>query len=179
MVIDDVIQLKLFDPEAFLSRLENVYFEEGYLDSYELGNEKHLVQCKDVEEFCALKYDIDRWILNGLHEGEVLLLLGTDSGTGGMGIVPGFSVHDELDILIENGFTPYEALLTGTVNAGIVIDNMGGEGNIGTIQVGNQADLILVAGNPLEDVSTLRSPLGVMSDGRWYPAEFLSKLIQP
>ena len=179
MVIDDVIQLKLFDSESFLARSENIYFEEGYLDSYYLGEEKHQVQCKNVEEFCALKYDIDRWILNGLHEGEVLLLLGTDSGTGGMGIVPGYSIHDELDILVDNGFTPYEALVTGTVNAGIIIENMGGEGNIGTIEVGNQADLILTAGNPLEDVSSLRSPLGVMSDGRWYPAEFLFELIQP
>ncbi|MEJ2004689.1 MAG: amidohydrolase family protein, partial [Cyclobacteriaceae bacterium] len=154
-------------------------FENGYIDTYQQGEEKHQVQCKEVEEFCALKYDIDRWILNGLRNGEVLLLLGTDSGTGGMGIVPGYSIHDELDVLVENGFTPYEALVTGTVNAGIVIENMGGEGNIGTIAVGNQADLILVAGNPLEDVSNLRSPLGVISDGRWYSAEFLSELIQP
>ena len=179
LVIDDVIQLKLFDSESFLARSENIYFEEGYLDSYYLSEEKHQAQCKNMEEFCALKYNIDRWILNGLHEGGVLLLLGTDSGTGGMGIVPGYSIHDELDILVVNGFTPYEALVTGTVNAGIIIENLGGEGNIGTIEVGNQADLILTVGNPLEDVSTLRSPLGVMSDGRWYPAEFLTELIQP
>lgn len=179
MVVDDVIQLKLFEPDAFLSRPENIFFELGYIESYSLGQEKHQVQCKDVEAFCALKYDIDRWILDGLHAGDVLLLLGTDSGTGGMGIVPGFSIHDELNILIENGFTPYEALLTGTVNAGIVIENMGGDGNLGSIQTGNQADLILVDGNPLEDITVLRTPLGVMSDGLWYPKELLLEWLQP
>ena len=73
-----------------------------------------------------------------------MLLLGTDSGTGGMGIVPGYSIHDELHILVENGFTPYDALLTGTVNAAIVVETMIGEGDFGTIEVGKRADLILM-----------------------------------
>ena len=131
-----------------------------------------------VEELCAFKYEIDRWILQGLHAGNVLLLLGTDSGTGGMGIVPGYSIHDELRILVENGFMPYEALKTGTVNAAIVVDRMTGDGNFGTIEVGNRADLILVAGNPLENLEILRTPLGVMAAGKWFSAEILNQLIE-
>ncbi len=107
----------------------------------------------------------------------MILVLGTDAGTGGMGIVPGFSVHDELDILLENGFTPYEALETATVNAALVADRMVVEGDFGTVVVGNRADLLLVEGNPLEDIATLRDPLGVMADGRWYPRSVLRELI--
>ena len=95
-----------------------------------------------------------------------------------MGIVPGFSIQDELRILVENGFTPYDALQTGTVNAARVVDRMNGEGNFGTIEVGNRADLILVRGNPLEDISTIKEPLGVMAAGRWYSAEKLSELLE-
>jgi len=95
-----------------------------------------------------------------------------------MGIVPGFSIQDELRILVENGFTPYEALLTGTMNAARVAQEMTGEGNFETIEVDNRSDLILVRGNPLEDLTVIREPLGVMAAGRWYSAEALAKLIE-
>jgi hypothetical protein len=178
MVVDDVIQLKLFKLDTFLERPETKYQERGYLESLQRGVEKHQVQCRGVESLCAFKYDIDRWVLGRLHEAGILLLLSTDSGTGGMGIVPGFSIHDELRILVENGFTPYEAIATGTVNAAKVVERMNGKGEFGTIVVGNHADLILVRGNPLEDVGNIRDPLGVMASGRWYSSEALSDLIK-
>ena len=178
MVVDDVIQLKLFHSDAFLERQENKFFESGYLESFQCGEEKHQIQCQGVEDICAIKYGIDRWILKGLHDAGILLLLGTDSGTGGMGIVPGYSIHDELRILVENGFSPYEALVTGTVHAAIVVEKMTGDGDFGTIEVGKRADLILVRENPLEDVTTIKEPLGVMAMGRWYPKDILDQMIQ-
>lgn len=178
MVIDDVIQWKLFKPEAFLARPENRYLERGYLESLRCGKEKHQVQFRGMEDLAVLKYGIDRWVLGGLHEAGVLLLLGTDSGTGGMGLVPGHSLHDELRLLVENGFSPYEALVTGTVNAAAVIERMTGEGNFGTIEMGKRADLILVRENPLEDITTIQEPLGVMAAGRWYSQETLAGLIE-
>ena len=178
MVLDDIIQLKIFQPEVFLARDENQYFESGYIEIFQHGVEKHQIQCEGVEVLCDYKYVIDRWILQGLHSGDVLLLLGTDSGTGGMGIVPGYSIHDELRILVENGFTPYEALKTATVNPAIVVERMVGVGNFGTIENGNRADLILVAENPLTDIEILRTPLGVMTRGKWFSAEILNQLIE-
>ena len=177
MVVDDLIQLKLLQPDIFLERPENIFFETGYLEIFQQGKEKHQVILKGIEELANFKYDLDRWVLTGLHDGGVQLLLGTDAGTGGMGIVPGFSVHDELDILVENGFSPYEALLTSTVNAAEVIEKMVGDNNFGTIEVGKRADLILVRGNPLQDVGNIRNPLGVMAAGRWYPEDLLSLMI--
>lgn len=178
LVIDEVIQLKLFQPETFLARQENIYLEAGYLDSFLQGEEKHQVQCRGVEGMCAFKNEIDRWILQNLHGSDVVLLLGTDAGTGGMGITPGFSIHDELRILVENGFTPYEALLTGTVNAANVVQRMTGVGDFGTVEVGKRADLILIRQNPFENIEALRKPLGVMAAGRWYPVETLEELIK-
>ncbi|MEJ2211836.1 MAG: hypothetical protein P8129_22755, partial [Anaerolineae bacterium] len=128
MVIDDIIQWKLFRPAEFLARPENVYQEQGYLDSLRRGEEKHQLQFAGQEGLAAAKYDVDRWLLDGLHRAGVVLLLGTDSGTGGMGLVPGYSIHDELRILVDNGFTPYEAITTGTVNAALVVERMTGEG---------------------------------------------------
>jgi hypothetical protein len=177
MVVDDVIQLKLFELDDFLERPETIYQERGYVEILQRGGEKHQVQCRGIEDLCAVKYSIDRWILSGLHDEGVLLLLGTDSGTGGMGIVPGFSIHVELLILIENGFTPYEALAAGTRDAASVVGNMTGRGDFGTIEVGNRADLILVRVNPFEDITTIQEPLGVMAAGQWFDRNALDLLI--
>jgi hypothetical protein len=179
LVIDDVIQWKLFQPEAFLSRSENRYLPPVYLEQFRHGEEKHQVQFRGIEDLAAFKYDLDRWLLAGLREAGILLLLGSDSGTGGMGIVPGYSIHDELRILVENGFSPYEAIATGTVNAAAVVERMTGDGKFGTIEEGKRADLILVRGNPLEDVTTIEEPLGVMAAGRWYSRETLAEMTEP
>ena len=179
MVLDDIIHWKLFRPDEFLERPENAYQERGYLESFRRGEEKHQVQFHGMEDLAALKYGIDRWLLAGLHDAGVLLLLGTDSGTGGMGIVPGYSIHDELRILVENGFSPYEAIASGTVHAALVVERMTGEGDFGTVEEGKRADLILVRDNPLRDVATIREPLGVMAAGRWYPQETLAEWLGP
>jgi imidazolonepropionase-like amidohydrolase len=55
---------------------------------------------------------------------------------------------------------------------------MTGEGNFGTIEVDNRADLILVRGNQLENLTVIREPLGVIAAGCCYSAEALAKLIE-
>ena len=177
MAVDDVIQSKLFHPEVFLERSENQFLPSPYLESFQCGEEKHQVQFRGMEALAAFKYNVDRWVLTALHKAGVLLVVGTDSGTGGMGIVPGYSIHDELQLLLENGFSPYEAIAASTVNASLVVERMTGDGNFGAIEVGRRADLILVRDNPLEDITTIREPLGVMAAGRWYSQEALAEAI--
>ena len=147
------------------------------MDAFDRGEEKHQQQFKKVEDLAAFKYGLDQALLRALHGAGVPLLLATDCGTGGMGIVPGFSIHDELRILTENGVTPYQALAAGTVEASKVVAAMGGVDDFGTVEVGKRADLLLLRENPLEDVAHVRAPLGVMAAGRWYPAETLAAMI--
>ncbi|MGB2897269.1 MAG: amidohydrolase family protein [Anaerolineales bacterium] len=168
MVVDDVIQQKVFKLDSFLARPESDYLPAAYLDLLRSGKEKHQLQFSGIKNLAVYKYEIDLWLLRELHQAGIQLLLGTDSGTGGMGIVPGFSIHDELRILVENGFSPYEAIATGTVNAAEVIESMVGDGNFGTVEVGNRADLLLVRRNPLKDIAALRDLLGVMAAGKWF-----------
>jgi len=175
MVVDELIQQKIFALDAFLARPEIYFIPSDYLDLLRNGEEKHQLLCKGIEDLCAFKYDIDRWLLTELHQAGIPLLLGTDSAI--LAVVPGFSIHDELRILVENGFTPYEAIATGTVNASAVVERMIGEGDFGTIEVGKRADLLLVTGNPLEDVGAIRDLEGVMAAGRWYSREALEQMI--
>jgi len=107
-----------------------------------------------------------------LHEHGVKFILGTD--TDNPYLVPGVSLFDELDYLIEAGFTPYEALETGTRNAA---EAMGMLDEFGTIEPGKRADLILLNNNPLEDVTAVRYQSGVMLRGRWLPQEQVQSIL--
>jgi imidazolonepropionase-like amidohydrolase len=76
------------------------------------------------------------------------------------------SVHRELLGLVHAGLTPYQALATGTRN---VAAFFGTADEVGTVAVGKRADLVLLSGNPLEDVRHAKEPAGVMIGGRWLP----------
>jgi imidazolonepropionase-like amidohydrolase len=177
LFLDEVIVEKLYEPEQFLSKPENRYLPRKYRSAFRQGREKHQMQFRGGEDFAPFKRTIDKILIKYLKEADVLFVLGTDAGTGWMGLVPGFSIHDELRILTENGFTPYEAIKTATVNAAIVVEEMNGNGDFGTIEVGKRADLILVEDNPLEDVTNIKNILGVMASGRWYNKTMLQKFI--
>jgi imidazolonepropionase-like amidohydrolase len=177
LFLDDVIVEKLFTPEQFLAKPENRYLPRNYLAAFRQGREKHQLQFKGGEDLSPFKRKVDRILLKYLKEAGVRLVLGTDAGTGWMGLVPGFSIHEELRVLKENGFTPYEAIKTGTVNAAFVVEKMNGEGDFGTIEIDKRADLILVKNNPLEDVANVKNILGVMAAGRWYPKTSLQQMI--
>ena len=124
LVVDDVIVQKLFEPDAFLARPQSTYLPQTYKEAFLQGKEKHQIQFKGIKELAPFKYGLDKTLLVELHRAGIPLILGTDAGTGAMGIVPGFSIHDELRILVESGFTPYEAIATGTVNASTVAEAM-------------------------------------------------------
>jgi len=123
------------------------------------------------------KRDLDIYILIRLHDAGVLLVSGTDAGSSSIGVVEGFATHDDLRLLTEFGFSPYEALRTATVNAAYAVEKMTGEGDFGTVETGKLADLVLVGGNPLKEISNTQDILGVMAMGKWYPAEQLEQMI--
>jgi len=179
LYLDELIVQKLFEPERFLSKSENMYLPQKYIDAFRLGREKHQVQFRGGEVFAPFKRKADRMLLHHLKEVGASLILGTDAGTGWMGLVPGYTVHDELQLLIQNGFTPYEAIKTATVNAANVVESMNGKGDFGTIEVGRRADLILIEGNPFDDIENLSNLQGVMARGRWYDKVALQKMVTP
>jgi imidazolonepropionase-like amidohydrolase len=113
------------------------------------------------QEFTALR----RRFIKTLYDSGVPFLLGSDAPQ--FWNVPGFSAHRELGALVAAGLTPYQALRTGTVN---VARFLGEEGLSGVVRQGARADLILVDGNPLQDIANTLRISGVVVNGRWIGA---------
>jgi imidazolonepropionase-like amidohydrolase len=120
-----------------------------------------------VRRLAALR----RRILMALHRGGARVLLGTDSPQ--VFNVPGFSIHREMALYVEVGMTPYEVLAAGTRVVGDFLD-----GSSGTIEEGKRADLILVLGNPLEDIGHVARRAGVMVRGEWIPEEAIQERLE-
>jgi imidazolonepropionase-like amidohydrolase len=115
-------------------------------------------------------YSLYSAIVRALHEGGARLLLGTDAPKPT--VLPGFSIHDELQSFVQAGLTPYEALRAGTSDAATFLHQQAGFGTVGP---GLQADLLLLRANPLDNVDNVDKRVGVMVAGRWYTEAQLQK----
>jgi imidazolonepropionase-like amidohydrolase len=115
-------------------------------------------------------------LTRALSDSGVPLLLGTDS-PGIPGMYPGLSIHEDLRLLVQAGLTPYEALSAGTRTPGEFVQRFFRQPEpAGIVALGQRADLILLAANPLNDVRHVRNPLGVMARGHWLPQDQLVRM---
>lgn len=104
----------------------------------------------------------DEALIRELRRQQVPILAGTDALVPM--IVPGFSLHDELALLVESGLTPYEALSAATRTPSEVLPQFR---DVGVIEAGQIANLVLLAANPLADIAVLRRPEAVIVEGRY------------
>lgn len=115
---------------------------------------------------------LQKKLIQSLRKAGVRVLTGTDAMN--MGVVPGFSLHEELRNLIDIGFTSFEAILAATLHPA---DFLSRSGEFGSVSVGQRADLVLTEGNPMEDISRISRPAGVMVRGRWLPQSELQRML--
>lgn len=164
LVVDEMVYRGLEDTAGLLARPEYAVVRPEVLQSWRTkgrfvnwqGQQAYRRQV--AQPFLAA-------LIKALHDGGVPILIGTDIPVEG--ILP-YHIHRELELLVEAGLTPYEALKAGTKNAGISVARMGRDGSFGTVAVGQIADLILLEENPLESVSHTQQRLGVMVRGQWF-----------
>lgn len=112
-------------------------------------------------------------LTKALFDGGVMILAGTDATIDG-GPVYGFWLHDELQLFVDAGLTPYQALETATRNSAIA---MGELAEWGTIEAGKRADLVLLNANPLDDIANAEQISGVMVRGQWLTPDDLQQTL--
>jgi imidazolonepropionase-like amidohydrolase len=107
-------------------------------------------------------------IVKALHDAGVPIVAGTDEG------IPGHSVHREIELYVEAGLTPLEALQAATI---VSARAMKMDAELGTIERGKRADLVVLDANPLDAIRNIRSVRWTITDGRVYDAAALWKSV--
>lgn len=141
---------------------EMAYMPPDIVQGWIASKERILGTISGIPEGGSRLQEIRRRLIKVMHDEGVRLLLGSDAPQ--IFSVPGFSLHQELGLIVDAGLSPYEALRTGTVAPAEFFDT---EDEFGRIREGLAADFILVEGNPLENAGAASRPHGVMVRGVW------------
>ena len=172
--IDTALRM-LKDLEGVFADPESRYLSPEVLRNWRYSNPTRRVDVAAYGEREQAAYPFVQHLTLALQKEGVRLLLGSNASDAGL--FPGKATQLELAELVKAGLSPYEALSAGTRNAGAFItDHVDAAARFGTVAVGQRADLLLLPGNPLEDVGQADRALGVMVRGQWLPRERLQKL---
>jgi imidazolonepropionase-like amidohydrolase len=114
-------------------------------------------------------FELVKW----MHKAGIKFMAGTDVSNPYS--LPGFSLHDELGLFVEAGFTPIEALKTATVNPAIFMKMTD---SLGTIENGKNADLVILNANPLENIHNTNRIYGVIVNGKYLSRDVLDKMLK-
>jgi hypothetical protein len=128
---------------------------------------------KDQAPLFRANYRVLEQATLGLQQAGVRLLAGTDTPTSA--VVPGFSIHDELQDLVRAGLTPFQALQTATINPATFLGCLR---DSGTLEPLKRADCVLLKGNPLEKIANTASIAGVVRNGQWISAAQISTVLK-
>jgi len=159
--------------EWLAARPETRYVPPAMVQGWVEGTDQRLEQLGEeaaaIDNILALR----RRVLDALHEAGVPVLLGTDSPQ--VFSVPGFSVHHEMEVMVESGLTPSEVLATGTR---AVAEFLGLAEEMGTVAEGRRADLVLLDADPTADVGNFGKRAGVVVAGRWLSEEEIQQELE-
>ncbi|MDR3385640.1 MAG: amidohydrolase family protein [Rudaea sp.] len=119
------------------------------------------------------RWPVARKIAAAMHDAGVPILAGTDSPMPG--VYPGFSLHEEMAMLVESGLTPREALYSATLAPA---EFLGIAATTGSVAVGKRADLLLLDADPAKDIRNSRRINAVLLDGRLLRRADLDALLE-
>ncbi|APE27833.1 amidohydrolase family protein [Aurantiacibacter gangjinensis] len=155
------------DPDAYFSRPEAIYLP-AWADYWAASAGQYAANAPFYEAQLREKGAFTR----ALYEAGAGVLIGSDGPNPF--VTPGYAIHDELRGFAQAGFSNAEILRIATVDAARF---MGLEGRMGVVAEGARADLVLLTGDPHDDLAVLRTPIGTMVAGNWWNREAMDSAL--
>lgn len=177
LVADEVMHQLIFDADDVWSRPEYRVVRPQVLERWMIDG-RHTSRFVDQGPYRRdQEMPFFKELVRIIHRAGVVVTVGSDTSPDLEGSIPS-NIHRDLELLVESGLLPFEALGAGTRAAGAIVGRMGRDGAFGTIAPGQRADLLLLADNPLVDVSRTRDRVGVMARGRWHTQGQLDAMVE-
>lgn len=114
-------------------------------------------------------FDKQRTMIHALRDSGAKIMTGTDANA--LGVIPGFALLREIELLVDYGLTPYQALRAATLEPQRFLKNR----EAGHIAEGARGDYLLLDADPLSDIGNIRAMNGIVVDGQWHGAAELRK----
>jgi imidazolonepropionase-like amidohydrolase len=165
--------LSLVDDGTFFNDARMKYITANELENWKPENNFFLKY--RTPEFIVQKkrlYQKELELTAAMHKAGVPFMAGTD--IPGAYTYPGFTLHDELALLVQTGFTPFEALRAATRNPAEYLNL---SDKLGTIEKGKLADLVLLDANPLDDINNTKRINAVVFNGKYLSKEAIANLL--
>lgn len=161
------------DDEAFMNDARLKYMP-GFLRKFWTERNGTRLRNETGQKIADRKRLLQKYLqlVRVMTHAHVEFLAGTD--TGEPNCFPGFSLHDELALFVEAGLSPLEALQTATINPARFF---GVDRELGTIERGKRADMVLLDANPLADIHNTQRINAVILRGRLFDRTMLNKLL--
>jgi hypothetical protein len=163
----------LLDDRRFTSDKRLVYMNERVQHRWQPENDERFRRWRP--EAFQLKRELfsaDERLVGLMFKDGVPLMAGTDAMNPFC--FPGFSLHDELALLVESGLTPLGALQAATLNPSVFL----GRSDIGTIAPGKRADLVLLDADPLSDIHNTTHIRAVWLKGEYFDRGALDQMLE-
>lgn len=164
----------LVDAIDFRKDPDIAYAPRTWVDSLWPSMQKSIAASLDTDPLATREHFVEHelGIVHRLQAAGVPFLAGTDTPAG-VDVLPGISLHHELERFVAAGFTPLQALQTATINPAIFLHRTA---DLGTVEPHKLADLILLDSNPLDDIRNTRTVSAVILDGQYLSREQLDQL---
>ena len=166
--------LSLVDDGTFFNDARMKYITAKELEDWKPENNFFLKY--RTPEFIIEKkklYQKELELTGAMHRAGVPFMTGTD--VPGAYTYTGFSLHDELALFVQTGFTPLEALQAATMNPAKFL---GLEKSLGTVEKGKAADLVLLDANPIENIANTKKIFAVVVSGKYLSKERLKEMLR-
>ena len=162
------------DDSKYTSDARLAYIDRRFRDRWRERTEPQMRRWNLAEfELARGIFTMDEHVVGAMFRAGVPMMAGTDAMNPYC--FPGFSLHDELALMVESGLTPLAALQAATLNPATFL---GRSAEMGTVEAGKSADLVLLGGDPLADIHNTAQIRGVWLKGKYFDQAAIGQILE-